>query len=133
MNPMQMERACLLTGCQLGRAGQLAHEARAMLDQAVNEKRETMSGALWCDLGEHAFSSRDRKRTTYKISTLDEETGEPITDERVACGQHSIALKAAPPAAAALPKGADPELYTEFLEWKAGQRPAEPVPGTVEP
>lgn len=132
MNPMQLDRQCLLNGCQLARAGQLAAEAKTMLDQAVREKRETMSGALWCDLGEHAFSSRDRKRTTYKISTLDEETGAPLEDDRVACGQHAIALKAAPPTAPALPKGADPELYTEFLEWKAGQRPAEPVPGTVE-
>jgi hypothetical protein len=111
----------------MARAGQLADEARTMLDQAVREKREAMSGALWCDLGEHAFSSRDRKRATYKIQTIDEETGDPVEDQLTACGPHAAERSVQLAPKAALPKGADPELYTEFLEWKAGQRPAAPA------
>jgi hypothetical protein len=126
---MQLDRQCLLNGCQLARAGQLAAESKIMLDQALAEKRETLSGALWCDLGEHAFSSRDRKRATYKIQTLDEETGQPVEDQLTACGPHAaerqmqLTRKPISP-----PPGADQQLYTEFLEWKAGQRADVPSP-----
>ena len=115
-----MDRYCLMNGCQYRQLGPLATEAQHMLEQAVHERVEALSGALWCDLGEHAFSSRDRKRTTYKIETVDEETGEPITDQLTACGPHAAERKAMLAPKVALPAGADQELYTEFLEWKAG-------------
>lgn len=136
MNPMQLDRQCLLSGCQISRAGHLAAEATTMLDQAVREKRETMAAqshaSLWCDLGEHSFSARDRKRTVYKVETIDEETGQPMEDELMACGPHAaerrpmLAPRSQLPAGP--PKGADAELYTEFLEWKAGQRTEAPAP-----
>ena len=134
MNPMQMDRHCLLNGCQLGRASQIAAEAKTMLDRALEEKKQAMSGALWCDLGGHAFSSRDRKRATYKIETVDEETGAPVTDELTACGPHAAERQASLKPRAAIPAGADPEEYTRYLEWKAGLPPNGPVvPGSVEP
>lgn len=117
---MPQDRYCLLNGCQYHYLHPLAQRAQDMLEQARGERIEALSGALWCDLGEHAFSSRDRKRTTYKIETVDEETGEPITDQLTACGPHAAERKAMLAPKAALPAGADQQLYTEFLEWKAG-------------
>jgi len=128
VNPMQMDRHCLLNGCQLAYAGRMLGEAQAMLEQAMTEKRQAMSGALWCDLGEHAFSSKDRKRAGYKIQTVDEETGQPVEDELTACGPHAAERQVQLTRKTALPAGADQQLYTEFLEWKSGQRPAEPQP-----
>jgi hypothetical protein len=109
-----------MNGCQYRTLGPLVAGAQQVLAQATREKVEALSGALWCDLGEHAFSSRDRKRTTYTIGTIDEETGKAITDQLTACGPHAAERKVMLAPKAALPKGADEELYTEFLEWKAG-------------
>ena len=112
---------CRQNGCQFSNLGSLADGAQRALEQATQERLEALSGALWCDLGEHAFSSRDRKRTTYKIETVDEETGEPITDQLTACGPHAAERKAMlAPKVALPPPGADSQLYTDFLEWKAG-------------
>jgi hypothetical protein len=129
---MQMDRHCLLNGCQLGRASEMAAEAKRMLDQAISEKREAMSGALWCDLGGHAFSSRDKKRATYKVQTFDDD-GNPAEDELTACGPHAAERQATLKPRAAIPQGADPEEYTRYLEWKAGLPNGPVVPGMVEP
>ena len=105
-----------------------------MLAQIQEERQRIVSTALWCDLGEHAFSARDRKRTTYKIETIDEETGQPAEDTLLACGVHAAERRSSLAPRPALPKGADPQLYTEFLEWKAGlDRQESPVvPGAVD-
>lgn len=126
MNPMRLSRECLMDGCSLAKASAELELCQQLLTEAQAEKRQAMSGALWCDLGEHAFSSRDKKRTTYRVSTFDDD-GAPVEDDRVACGQHAVSFAARVNSAPALPKGADPELYTEFLEWKAGQREAAPA------
>jgi hypothetical protein len=126
----QPNHYCVTHGCQFTHISGLATEAQQALSQAVTERKIAMSGALWCDLGEHAFSSRDRKRATFKIQTFDEETGEPIEDDRTACGEHADERRTALRPKAELPappKGADQELYTEFLEWKAGQRDTAPA------
>ena len=133
------DHLCVTNGCQYPQLARMAASAQEALDQATKERITALSGALWCDLGEHAFSSRDRKRAVYAIQTLDEETGEPINDQLTACGQHAAERRAAlqpraeiPPAPK--PKDADSELYTEFLEWKAGQRDGPPpLQATVEP
>jgi hypothetical protein len=119
---------CRQNGCQMNRLGPMAEAAQDALRQARKERVTALSGALWCDLGEHAFSSRDRKRATYKIETFDEETGEPIDDQLTACGPHAAERRASLAPRASLPPGADKELYTEFLEWKAGlNQAAEPA------
>jgi hypothetical protein len=120
----QTDRFCITNGCQYRQMAGLAGEAQEMLEQASRERKTAMAGALWCDLGEHAFSARDRKRATFKIQTYDEDTGEPIEDDRVACGPHAAERQTALKPKAALPAGADAELYTEFLEWKNGIKPA---------
>lgn len=138
MNPMQLDKLCLLNGCQIARAGQLATEANKMLDMALYERTKNMAAmshaSLWCDLGEHSFSSRDRKRTVYTVQTLDEETGEPVQDELMACGPHAAERKAVLAPKAALPAGVDRQEYTEFLEWRNGLRAQPPVvQGQAEP
>jgi hypothetical protein len=37
-------------------------------------RRDTMSTALWCDQGGHAFSERDPGRQRISVATLDPET-----------------------------------------------------------
>ena len=115
-----MDQDCRLNGCQHRAMSGLLDGAQQALEQARDERIRALSGALWCDLGEHAFSSRDRKRTTYTVETTDEETGLPMTDQITACGPHAAERKPMLAPKAALPAGADKELYTEFLEWKAG-------------
>lgn len=70
-------------------------EAVARMLAAIQEERQRIvSTAMWCDLGDHAFSGRDRKRATYKIETIDEETGQPVEDTLTACGQHAAERRA---------------------------------------
>lgn len=113
-------RYCVVNGCQLDALAPMAQNAEQALQQAREERVRALSGALWCDLGEHAFSSRDRKRTTFNIETIDDETGQPVSDQLTACGPHAAERKITLTPRAELPAGADKELYTEFLEWKAG-------------
>jgi hypothetical protein len=120
MSYQDKHQVCRMNGCQYRGLSDLVTSAQQALNQASNERVRALSGALWCDLGEHAFSSRDRKRTTYTVQTVDEETGEPVTDQITACGPHAAERKPMLAPKAALPPGADQQLYTEFLEWKAG-------------
>ena len=139
---MAMERSCMLNGCQARTAGgQLAaaqkilEDAQYLYEQAKQERVAAMAGALWCDLGEHAFGPRDRKRKTYKIESVDEETGEPAEETLTGCGpcaakraamfQAQPKQVAAPPAP--VPDNNDRELYTEYLEWKNGLRDDPPA------
>lgn len=104
-------------------------EAVARMLAAIQEERQRIvSTAMWCDLGEHAFSGRDRKRTTYKIETIDEETGNPVEDTLTACGPCSAKRKAMfqPRAVAQIPAGVDRDEYIRYLEQKNGI-PAAPV------
>ena len=118
-----MDPYCRLNDCQYRNLAPMLARAQQAVDQARDERIEALSGALWCDLGEHAFSSRDRKRTTYKIETVDEDTGQPVTDQLTACGPHAAERQAMLAPKPALPPGTDKQLYTEFLEWKAGIKP----------
>ena len=113
---------------------ELADRAQQQLTQAVTERKIVAqmltqaqqilsSAALWCDLGEHSFSPRDRKRTTYKIETIDEETGQPMEDTLTACGPHAAERRASLAPRAAIPARVDPEEYARYLEWKAGIGP----------
>ena len=94
-----------------------------MLAQIQEERQRIVSTAMWCDLGEHAFSGRDRKRTTYKIETIDEETGQLVEDTLTACGPHAAERRASLAPRAAIPARVDPEEYARYLEWKAGIGP----------
>lgn len=128
MNPMDTDRLCLMQGCQLANARAMLEQAGRTMNQlrSLTERTEFVSAALWCDMGEHSFSARDRKKVTYKIETTDEETGKPVEDTMTACGPCADKRKAMfQPGPAALPAGVDQEEYTRYLEWKAGVGPAD--------
>lgn len=133
MNPMDTDRGCLMRGCQLATAKITLAQAEQTLRQVSNmtERTEFVSAALWCDMGEHSFSAKDRRKVTYKIETTDEETGQPVEEQMTACGPCADKRKSMfqpAPAQPAIPAGVDQEEYTRFLEWKAGvsQEAAQP-------
>jgi hypothetical protein len=61
--------ACLRSGCMLGSAAGLLQQARDIIEQ---HGRGSMSAALWCDQGGHAFSERDPGRQRISVNTLDD-------------------------------------------------------------
>jgi hypothetical protein len=129
---MDTDRLCLMRGCQLAGARQMLAQAEAAMKQVatLTERTEFVSAALWCDMGEHSFSARDRKKVTYKIETTDEETGQPVEDTMTACGPCADKRKSMfQPGPAALPAGVDQEEYTRYLEWKNGITQQVPAAG----
>jgi hypothetical protein len=122
VNPVQLDRQCLMHGCSVGSARAILKQAQEIENKmkALTVRTEFVSAALWCDIGEHSFSAKDRKKTNYKIETTDEETGQPVEDIMTACGPCAARRKAMFQPAPALPAGVDTEEYTHFLEWKNG-------------
>lgn len=57
----------------MGRATGLLEQARAIVEEG---SRGSMSAALWCDQGGHAFSERDPGRQRISVSTLDDDERE---------------------------------------------------------
>lgn len=119
-----------MNGCQLATAKTTLAQAQATLNQVSHITGRTVfvSAALWCDMGEHSFSSKDRGKVTYKIETTDAETGDPVEETMTACGQCAAKRKAMFAPQPALPAGVDKEEYTRYLEWKNGlvQEAAQP-------
>jgi hypothetical protein len=70
-------------GCQMKTAQEIADTSAMILSQMG---RSSMSAAMWCDQGGHAFSERDPGRRRITMNVLDEETGREITDTRDVCG-----------------------------------------------
>lgn len=119
---MDTDRSCLMNGCQF-KAAQLAlgrAQETLVRVQQMTERTEFVSAALWCDMGEHSFSAKDRRKVTYKIETTDEETGQPAEETMTACGPCAQKRKAMFQPQPALPAGVDTEEYTRYLEWKNG-------------
>lgn len=60
-----------------------------LANNALAEARSnTVSDAIWCDEGNHAFSSRDKGRKEIVLKGFEEETGYPEEDTRLACSEH---------------------------------------------
>lgn len=65
--------SCLSGGCVVGQAAGLLEQARRIVEEG---SRNSMSAALWCDQGGHAFSERDPGRQRIKVSVLDDDETE---------------------------------------------------------
>lgn len=104
----------------LTEAQQARGDVAQLLAEVTRQRDETTGGALWCSLGEHAFGSQDRKRTTFKIETYDEETGAPVKETHVACGPCAAKRRGAFQPQKAIPANVDQAEYQRYLEWKAG-------------
>lgn len=93
---------------QLQDANELLQRAGRLLQQAEREKKEAAamqaSCALWCDISDHAFSQKDRARTSMAVTKIDPESGEEIQDNVMACGPcasaNPLITRAAAPRAA---------------------------------
>lgn len=74
---------CEGTGCQMAKS----HEVASIAMAAIREMGVgSMSQALWCDHGGHAFSERDPGRRRISMAVLDEDTGQEKTEMRDFCG-----------------------------------------------
>ncbi len=64
-------------GCQLAQAQNTLAQAQTLIAQAEQMRGRTINGeitmsqALWCDAGEHAFSARDPKREHWQRTVWD--------------------------------------------------------------
>jgi hypothetical protein len=91
--------------CQLARAQVLYSQAQRLAEQMGRDRdgRITMSKALWCDAGEHAFSARDPRREHWQRTVFDGEGGEvqipwDVCGPHVQSGRMQAAVDAAEPA-----------------------------------
>lgn len=107
----------------LREAQQARSDIRDLLGEIALQREQLAGTALWCSLGEHAFGGQDRKRTTFKIGTIDEDTGAPVEELHVACGPCAAKRRGAFTPQKAIPAAADPAEYQRYLEWKAGLAP----------
>lgn len=106
----------------LAEAQQARRDVRDLLSEITMQRESVASTALWCSLGEHAFSPADRKRTTFKIETINEDTDQAETVTLTACGPCSAKRKGLFTPQKQIPGGVDRDEYTAFLEWKNGMR-----------
>lgn len=95
---MNASERCTHQGCAalaaaeaMDQARKLHQQAEHILEQARSlaghsETGETVSQALWCDAGEHAFSARDPKRENWQ-RTMRNEEGEEVTVPWDVCGE----------------------------------------------
>ena len=75
---------CESGGCQFGRGMAVAEQAMEIVNAMG---KESMSQALWCDQGGHAFSERDPGRQRITIDVLDEDTDREIKVSKDYCGE----------------------------------------------
>jgi hypothetical protein len=117
-------------------AREILAQARQLISRAEIEraKAEALKGvALWCEIGGHSFSPRDRGRQEWTARVFDDELEEMVEQTRVCCSRCSrsgsitdkprylpaelVAQAAELEHRPAEPrKVADPE-YTAYLEW----------------
>ena len=85
----QAAPACVVSGlCQLQQAQEMVASTRTIVAAAERIKETMLEGvALWCDLGGHAFSSRDPGRQVMKVQTFGEQGEETGEEQRQACGR----------------------------------------------
>lgn len=74
---------CKARGCQLYAAHNYLVQARQVIEQ---QGRSSMSQALWCDQGGHAFSERDPGRQRISVTVLDD-NGDEQQEARDLCGE----------------------------------------------
>lgn len=105
-----------------------AEHARAQVAQLLAEverRRADLAGvALWCSVGLHPFGQQDRKRATFTLETIDEDTGAPVKEQHLMCGPCAAKRRGVFQPAAALPHGGqgkghvvDDEEYARYLKY----------------
>ena len=109
---------CCTQGCQFGTAKRLMMAAQAIVD----ERRNGVSYALWCDRGGHAFSEDDPGRIIIPAASALDENGDEITIKAQAvCGEHARGMnkRITRPTSISPPREYNPE-YTRQLETELG-------------
>lgn len=84
----RVPKACM-DGCQLTEARKLLVTAERLVGRTTEGK--TVSQALWCDQGDHAFSARDPKSEHWERQVKNDK-GENVTVPWDVCGQHVAAI-----------------------------------------
>ena len=76
-------------GCKLQEARQLLAAAEKLVGKTI--RGETVSQALWCDQGGHAFSARDPK-SEHWTREVKNDAGELVKIPWDVCGTHMSAI-----------------------------------------
>ena len=109
---------CCTQGCQFGTAKRLMVAAQSIID----ERRDGVSYALWCDRGGHAFSENDPGRIIIPAADALDLDGNEITIKAQAiCGEHAKGMnkRLTRPAEISPPRFYDPD-YTRKMEEDLG-------------
>lgn len=109
---------CSTSGCQFSTAKRLMVAAQAIID----ERRNGVPYALWCDRGGHAFSEDDPGRIIIPAaSALDQDGNEITVKAQAICGEHARGMnkRITRPAEISPPRHYDPD-YTRKLEKELG-------------
>jgi hypothetical protein len=123
----------------LRRAREATEQAQGLLRQAQMERMEIqrlMSQALWCDIGNHAFSAKDRAKRSIAMTRWDEDKQADVEDSVMSCGPCATVnplIQAAQPdkpvssAAIGAPSTSYDANYTKRLEQElgVGQQPTD--------
>lgn len=68
------------------------YQALMAAQKLINQSKEmSMTAALWCDQGDHAFSARDKDRQELTLTEYDDD-GHSHQTTRTICGEHAKAL-----------------------------------------
>ena len=118
----------------IGDVGTLVRVATSNEKDVYSNQMETWTQALWCDVGEHPFSSKDPDKHSFgetrNVSRLTGNSyGQPVyqdqveeTDRITICGP-CYAKQRPFQKLSEIPPGVDKKTYTRYLEEQAGMTP----------
>lgn len=90
--------------CRYGEVLSTCNSLQGLINQMTLQihkrkvQEDSMSQAIWCDPGAHAFSAKDPGRRRLSGTSQDPDTGEEVTEVYDMCSQHSVKLVAEPKA-----------------------------------
>ncbi len=129
--PVACAPQCSAGGCQFDRAQQMLAQAQAALEASKRLMRadengaRTLSAAMWCDMGAHAYSASDPKAEMWTKKVRDPETGQWVERMLDVCGA-CVAAGGSPdfngPERASILAGEQPHEAPDYM------RSAKPAP-----
>lgn len=143
--------SCPPGSCNVNEARAILAQATAAAEQAAADReaiRRHMTAALWCEVGDHSFSAKDKGQKEIVQRSIDPETGATVEESGTVCGAHAApelaplrkvggrydVSKLSPQDRAQMAKDLDVDpAYIAWLEQQTGVGQRQAIPGSVEP
>jgi len=99
--------------CQYYPLKEALDASQAVIRQVIglDSEGQNMSAAVWCDMGEHAFSARNPGRKRRVETSIDPVSGEEITVQMDICGPCAVGETRGSTRTAIMPAQADAPGY----------------------